>query len=239
MPSLRSQAGSGAAPVPAGNSPPPAPPQPQPQAAASAPSAANSTSTAPSAQMPTDWRGVMADSRKLQQECFWACHARTPAKDLPAARRRSRPLMKPWMNAGGTASQPVDVNTLDVQIWDSELGSNDEPYTSFHVLARTDRDTVVGRSEQGEVYLRVVPTRWLPRDTCNQLTHAITTTPPELAERCHESAFATAAYERPPAGGAGAYTEPVFLILEGPLKSMSCNEVRTLQSLRCACRRVL
>ena len=91
--------------------------------------------------------------------------------------------MKSWMNAGGTAAQPVDVNTLAVQIWDGELGSNDEPYTSFHVLAWTERDTVVGRSEQGEVYLRVVPTRLLPRHTSNQLSRASTTTPPELAER--------------------------------------------------------
>ena len=102
-----------------------------------------------------------------------------------------------------------------------------------HQLPRArpdDRDTVIGRSEQGDVYLRVVPTRWLPRDTSNQLSRAITAAPPELTERYHEKAFTAAAYERPAATGADAYMEPVYLILEGPLASMGCNEVRTLHT---------
>ena len=220
MPALRSQVGPGAAPVTAGNSPAPAPPPPLLQAAASTPAPATITSV--------DWRAALADAWVLDQALFWACHTKTPAQERPAAKRRPRPLMTSWMVAG-TKPANGDVS-VTVQTWDSELGSNATPYTSFHVLARNDRDTVIGRSEQGDVYLRVVPTRWLPRDTSNQLSRAITAAPPELTERYHEKAFTAAAYERPAATGADAYMEPVYLILEGPLASMGCNEVRTLHT---------
>ena len=231
MPALRSPAGPRAAPVTAGNSPAPAPPPPQPQAAASTHAGATIT---PIQSVSIDWRATRAGAFVRQQARFWACHTRTPAEELPATKRRPRPLMTPWMIAGGTKPADTDVSALTVQIWDSELGSNAAPYTSFHVLARNDRDTVVGRSEQGAVYLRVVRTRWLPRDTFNQLLRVLPKTQPELAARYDAKAFTAAAYERPAAAGADAYTEPVYLILEGTLTSMGCNEVRTLRCLRCA-----
>ena len=176
--------------------------------------------------MATDWRAVMADSRKLQYERFWACHTRTPAEERPEARRQPKPLSKSGLNAGGTAAEPASVNSLTVQTWDSELGSNDNPYTRFHVLARNNRDTVVGRSEQGSVYLRVLPTRWLPRDTFDALENAAKADRGRILPKKYEAqSFTPMAYERPAVGGVGTQEEAALLITDGPLKGRACDEV--------------
>ena len=203
------------------------PPLSATQAAASTPSPAPpvaATNVVPAASI--DWRAALADAWTRDQARLWACHTKTPAEERPEARRQPKPLMKSWLNAGGTAAEPASVNSLTVQTWDSELGSNDNPYTRFHVLARNNRDTVVGRSEQGSVYLRVLPTRWLPRDTFDALENAAKADRGRILPKKYEAqSFTPMAYERPAVGGVGTQEEAALLITDGPLKGRACNEV--------------
>ena len=196
-------------------------PSPLPSASAASAFSAEPVLPLPATPVRVDVHAIRTAVHELQQKRFWSCHTQPPATVRASAKRKPRGLLQRWI----TPAESTDV--VLVAIWDTELGTNESQYTSFHVLGWNDTDTVVGASSNGGAHLRILPTAFLPGDTLKALHRVcgkgLTAAAPEWYE---ESAFAPATFVRPTGS-----EEEALLITDGPLKKMACSVVRDTHAL--------